>query len=276
MIRHICFAFSILIGAVNSANAGCGPSPDACEIDNGTYHISLPENPQAAPVVMFLHGAGGSGATTIGNKNLVQSINARGYAVIAPSGSRRFGNGQGLMWAFRSDWPGRNERDFLLDVVADAATRFGVSGDQVLLGGFSGGAFMVYYLACEAPGTFAAYAPVSGGFWKPHPQSCAGPVMMFHTHGWTDRTVPLEGRPLRGGDFIQGDIFAGLEIWRAANGCSYDDPTGTSRTGEFLRRRWTDCAEASALEFALFPGGHTVPDGWADMVLDWFEGLPGT
>jgi polyhydroxybutyrate depolymerase len=25
---------------------------------------------------------------------------------------------------------------------------------------------------------------------------------------------------------------------------------------------------------ALFPGGHGVPAGWADMMLDWYEALP--
>ena len=69
----------------------------------------------------------------------------------------------------------------------------------------------------------------------------------------------------------QGDIFAGLEIWRAANGCVDEKPSSTSSTGQFLRRKWSACADGSALEFALFPGGHGVPAGWADMVIDWFE-----
>jgi polyhydroxybutyrate depolymerase len=25
---------------------------------------------------------------------------------------------------------------------------------------------------------------------------------------------------------------------------------------------------------ALFPGGHGVPDGWADLAADWLENLP--
>ena len=98
---------------------------------------------------------------------------------------------------------------------------------------------------------------------------------MFHTHGWTDNVVPLEGRLLGGGRFHQGDIFAGLEIWRVANECADTKPSGFSTTGQFMRRNWMGCAEGSALEFALFPGGHTVPNGWADMMVDWYEGLPG-
>ncbi len=87
-----------------------------------------------------------------------------------------------------------------------------------------------------------------------------------------DRTVPLEGRFLGGGQFQQGDIFAGLEIWRNANGCVDERPDGYRETGVFWRRRW-DCGEG-VLELALYPGGHGVPPGWGDMVLDWFEALP--
>ena len=260
-----------LVLAATTVRADCGPEPGPCTLPDGEYHIALPPSGEGQPpVVMFLHGAGGYGEATIRNTGMVDPLVKRGYGVIAPTGGRRFGDRPGALWSFLPGWPGRDETDFLKRVVADAADRFGTSPDRVLLAGFSAGGFMVSYLACNAPDTFPAYAPVSGGFWRPHPDSCKGPVRLFHTHGWSDRTVPLEGRPLRNGQFVQGDIFAGLEIWRAANGCAYDTPTATTQTGPFLRRKW-DCTPESALEFALFPGGHMVPPGWSDMVLDWFE-----
>ncbi|MBC7180657.1 MAG: polyhydroxybutyrate depolymerase, partial [Roseovarius sp.] len=46
-------------------------------------------------------------------------------------------------------------------------------------------------------------------------------------------------------------------------------------TGDFLRRSWTRCTPGSALEFALFDGGHGVPKGWSTLALDWFETLEG-
>ncbi len=258
------------IALTGPARADCGPDAGACPLPQGDYHIRLPEAAEDAPVVVFLHGYGGKGRSTLRNARLVEPLVARGYAVIAPEGAPRGGDGP-QSWGFL---PGRTARDdpaFLANVVADAADRFGVSTERVILSGFSAGGFMVNYLACAQPESFAAYAPVSGGFWRPHPADCAGPVRLFHTHGWTDTVVPLEGRYLGGGAYQQGDIFAGLEIWRAANACSDEKPTGFGRTGDFMRRRWSDCMEGSALEFALFPGGHTVPAGWADMMLDWFE-----
>ncbi len=257
-----------------TAFAACGIVEGTCETVSGEYHIELPdaENP---PLVVFLHGYGGSGAGTLKNRSMVEPLLARGYAVMAPEALERVDRGGTKSWNFYPGFGDRDETDFLGEVVDDAAARFGIDSERVVLGGFSAGGFMVNYLACEAPETFSAYAPVSGGFWRPHPEDCAGPVRMFHTHGWTDNVVPLEGRLLGGGRYHQGDIFAGLEIWRVANECEDTKPSGFSTTGQFMRRNWMGCAEGSALEFALFPGGHAVPDGWADMMLDWYEGLPG-
>ncbi len=267
-------ALLCLLLASGAAQAACGPAADVCALNDGEYHLAMPDNRSApAPAVIFLHGAGGTGQTALRNRAMVRALTKRGYAVIAPTGGRRFGNRTGRVWNFYPGWEGRDEVDFLMRVAADAAGRFNLDRDRMMLSGFSAGGFMVNYLACAAPGSFAAYASVAGGFWRPHPETCAGPVRLFHTHGWRDKTVPLEGRALRGGTFLQGDIFAGMEIWRAANACAGEDPDAYSDTGGFWRRKWTACAPGSALEFAMHAGGHGVPRGWADMALDWFEAL---
>ncbi|MEO1138301.1 MAG: alpha/beta fold hydrolase, partial [Pseudomonadota bacterium] len=221
-------ALAALMMSGSAAWAVCGDDTGACEMESGTYHIKLPIEARAdMPVVIFLHGYGSSGQNAISLNRMVDPLRARGYAVIAPDGKPRAEDGTGPnSWVFYPGWPGRDEAAFLKDVVADSADRFGTSMETVLLSGFSAGGFMVNYLACEAPDSFSAYAPVSGGFWRPHPAECDGPVKLFHTHGWTDGTVPLEGRKLAGGRWQQGDIFAGLEIWRAANECSDEKPSG--------------------------------------------------
>ena len=259
--------------ATSGAHARCANQGTECKIDGGIYHIELPEKDgSAAPVVIFLHGAGGNGAAVLRNRNMVPQLLKRGYAVIGPTGGGRPGSRFKTLWNFYPGFTGmRDDAAFLRAVADDAAKRFGTSRDKVLLAGFSAGAFMVNYLACDNPETFAAYAPVAGGFWKPHPKTCNGPVKLFHSHGWTDRTVPLEGRRLGGGRFVQGDIAYGLDLWRKANGCIEMRPDKNWVDNNFWRRSWNTCKTGGALEFALYPGGHTVPKGWADMVVDWFE-----
>ncbi|WP_306113619.1 MULTISPECIES: PHB depolymerase family esterase [unclassified Roseovarius] len=277
---RICALAALLSTAAISSPAQACSETTACEIEGGAYFIALPDATETPPpAVMFLHGYGGSGQGVFRNRALVDRLLDRGYAVISPAGSERPGRGI-LSWAFHPFFPStRDEGAFIAAVRDTAVARHGIDPDRILLTGFSVGGSMVSYLACASPDAFAAYAPVGGNFWRPHPTKCAGPVRMLHTHGWTDGTVPLEGRVLRGADsrdpdaLIQGDIFHALNIWRQTNACHFLKADSFETSGPFWHRTWERCAPGSALELALFPGGHRIPDGWADMALDWFEAL---
>lgn len=262
------------------ALADCLDQSGPCKIATGEYHIARPPGVQGdVPAVMFLHGYGSNGAETMKNTGMVNAVLARGYAIIAPSGRDELGN-EGRDWSFHPDFhEARDESAFLRAVLDDAAAKYGIDRDQVLLAGFSIGGSMTAYAACEDPDLARAYAPVSGNFWRPYPAGCAGPVRMLHTHGWTDTTIPLEGRFLGAADgaavlVAQGDAFAAMEIWRATNGCTKMAADAFQMDGIFWHRRWDRCSPGSALEFVLWPGAHAVPKGWADMALNWFEALP--
>lgn len=260
------------------AFATCNGDPAPCETDLGTYHIALPENATGPiPTILYLHGVGGRGDTALTNPAFTQAFLDRGYAVIGADGldlPGRFGTG----WFFLPQIESlRDDIAFLTGIRDDAARRFGTDPDATILAGFSAGGAMTSYAACWTPDEFAAFAPLAGGLWTPLPQAtdCNGPMRLLHTHGWQDGTVPLEGRTLPGPEtLVQADTFAALDLWREVNAFASDPPRSRMSTGDFWRRTWTDCAQDSALSFALYPGGHRVPQGWADMVVDWFETPP--
>ncbi len=262
---------------VASDAAACGPEGAACEVPLGSYRIVLPETaaPEAGyPALLFFHGAGGSGARTLANTVMVDAFLARGWAVIAPDGLERPDSRFGPGWFFHPARPAlRDELAFSREVLNDAAEQHLIDRGSVLMSGFSIGGSLAWYLACQDPTVATAYAPVAGAFWRPHPAvgSCAGPVRLLHTHGWRDETVPLEGRPLRSADILQGDVFHGLLILRDANGCTGLRADEYDTDGAFWQRWWTRCSEGSALELALHAGGHVVPEGWAELALDWYE-----
>ncbi|MEM7270303.1 MAG: alpha/beta fold hydrolase [Pseudomonadota bacterium] len=251
----------------------CG-APDApCQTaSGGDYHIALAEG-EPGPVVVFLHGFGGRAAKTIANRGLMKPMLERGYSVIAPQGMPFRANSKGGAWNSFANPQRRDDVAFLREVADDAAARFGVDRARMLIGGFSGGGMMTWRVACDAPDSFAAYAPIAGLLWRPLPEACAGPIRLHHTHGWSDPVVPVEGRTVGNGFATQGDLFTGLNLLRKANRCVKDDPDEYSEEGVYLSRKWTSCVAGSALEMALHPGGHSIPKGWSKMALTWFEGL---
>lgn len=254
-----------------AATADCNGETGPCRVAGGTYHIVLPPGATGpVPAILLLHGWGGEGEGTIRNRGMVDLMLARGYAVIAPDGQPR-AQGNGRSWDFHPDFPAtRDETAFLMAVADDAAAQYGLDRDRMLLAGFSIGGSMVSYVACAAPDAFAAYAPVAGSFWRPHPERCTGPVRLLHVHGRADRTVPLEGREIRPG-FAQGNVTQAMDIWRDALDCPADTPDQTETHGIYTIARWGNCAPGSRLDFALHDGGHSIPRGWAALAMDWFE-----
>ncbi len=272
-MRVLLAALLLLVPGV--ASARCGPEAGPCVLPGGEYHAVLPEGWQdGGPAVVHLHGFGGSGGGEAGKASIAGVATGRGYALIAPSGIPwREKEPNPTDWAVRDGtaFP-RDDLAFLLAVLDDAAARFGIDRSRILLTGFSRGGSMVWDVACLAPEAAAAYAPVAGGFWEPMQETCAGPVKLLHTHGFSDRVVPLEGRRIlwEGLDVTQGDIHAGLAVWRDAMGCD-DRADDHLIEGDRWHKTWACEADGAALELVLHPGGHGVPKGWMDMALDWFE-----
>ncbi|MEO1686700.1 MAG: CocE/NonD family hydrolase [Pseudomonadota bacterium] len=281
-------AARLFAAALTLALAGLAPRPAAacdtpqtpCEIEgdwgSGVYHLATPDGPGPHPTVFFLHGYGGRAERTMANDGIRMSLLNRGYAVVTPQGMPRREGDSGGSWNAFAWEERRDDVAFLAAVAEDAAARAPLDRARMLASGFSGGGMMVWRVACDAPRTFAAYAPIAGLLWRPLPDACAGQVKMLHIHGWTDPVVPLEGRSVAGGRITQGDVFRGLDLLRDANACVKDDPDEYAQAGPenaFWLRRWTDCAPGSALEFALFHGGHRIPQGWSALTLDWFEGF---
>ncbi|MCY4592425.1 MAG: alpha/beta hydrolase-fold protein [Alphaproteobacteria bacterium] len=267
----------LLLVLLAAGTAGACPGAGSrCEVPGGGYYIRMPAQ-HSSPVraVVHAHGYGASGRSVIGNAGLTEPFLQAGLAVVAPDGMRRAGR-NGRTWhvlPYVTERHGRrDEVAFIEAVMRDAEHRFGVDRRQSLLSGFSLGGSLVWTVACAAPRMFAAHAPVAGAFWRPPPQECAGPVSLLHTHGWRDRTVPIEGRSIRNGMLRQGDVFDGLETLRRANGCTPARGLVAETAGRFWLRRWDAC-RAGNLQLALHPGGHEIPQGWHRLVLDWFRAV---
>ena len=143
---------------------------------------------------MFLHGAGGTGNGSTRPGSMADTANARGYAVIGPNGLQRENTRFGPGWSFHPARPQqRDEMAFFRQIADDAATRFGIDRDQIILGGFSIGGSMASYIACQDPTAFTAYAPVGGSFCDLiRPNATVRSVFCTPTAGKTKR-FPSKG-----------------------------------------------------------------------------------
>jgi polyhydroxybutyrate depolymerase len=260
----------LLLATAVVAHASCGNQKDACKVEGGKYHIAFPAGYDASknmPAVVALHSWGATGAGLLRSGKMVKKLLARGYVVVAPEGLPSI-DSEGNTW----DITKRARRDnpaFIVSVADDAAKRFGLNRNKMLLAGFSIGGSAVHNTACRYPTSFKGYAPQSGNFWKSYPESCGAGVNLLHTHGRADTSMPFAGRTI-GPGLQQGSLQTAMDIWSKANGCT---PQILQTKGKgFTRQVWSGCKSGS-LAIDYHPGGHGVPLAWADRVITWFEGL---
>lgn len=265
----------LVLATVPAVATDCGTKENPCRVASGEYFVALPENAERPPVVVYLHGWGGTGAGAVAHKGLRNAVLGAGFAFVAPSGQVDTLHGKALDWAVDDGFDlERDDTAFVADVIRDATSRFALDSTRILLSGYSRGGSMVWDIACKFPETASAYAAVSGGFFAPMPKTCKAGVHLHHTHGFSDRTVPLEGKVLDwyGHPFEMGDILQGLWGWRQMMGCpALSEKRKDAKTNPW-QKSWR--CDSGSVTLALHPGGHKRPPSWMAETLAWFSVLP--
>lgn len=260
--RAALIAFVLSLTA--SATAACGRDTD-CVVERGTYRIAMPEG-RAAGAIVYFHGFRGSAAGVMRNGGLLAGAAERGLAVVAP-------NGVDGRWSFPgAPHQGRDEIAFMRQVHDDMRERFDLPADRIMVSGFSTGGTMAWYMACDLGGLFAGFAPVAGAYWEPLPETCpSDPPVLMHVHGTSDRTVPMQGRPI-GPRARQGDVRESIAQWRRQAQCGAESQTRTE--GRLTCERWTSC-ETGLIELCLHDGGHSIRSEWVLRAWDELAAIKG-
>jgi polyhydroxybutyrate depolymerase len=160
------------------------------------YDIVLPANPEGAPLILALHGGGGDPDQFAKASGLARAATRQGFAVAFPAGTGRRGE-RLLTWngGYCCGYAARQGVDdvtFLKQVIADAASRFGVRGEGVYLTGMSNGSIMSETFAAKNPGLVRAVAGVAGTMDTSR-TAVQGRVPALVIHGTADSMVPYEG-----------------------------------------------------------------------------------
>lgn len=252
-----------LIGGVMPAMA------ERVSIELGPRHylIDLPETPSGAPILLALHGGGGSPEQFARTSGLSSLANPQGYAVIYPAGS---GRGRLLTWngGYCCGFAARRKIDdiaFLTRVVEDASRRYGLDRQRVYVTGMSNGAIMAETFAALRPEQVKAAAGVAGTpDRKVLPPK--GPVPLLHIHGTQDDRVPFSGGI--GSAATQGTDFTPvpevLSAFRQAFGPLVERQSLIDRQDDgtrVLQRDWTDDGRIVQRLLLIDGGGHVWPGG---------------
>lgn len=195
------------------------------------YDIALPANPDGAPLILALHGGGGDPDQFAQASGLAKAANALGFAVAFPAGSGRRGE-RLLTWngGYCCGYAARQGVDdlgFLKEVIADAATRFGVDGSGVYLTGMSNGSIMSETFAAKNPGLVRAVAGVAGTMDTSRVR-VQGRVPALVIHGTADTMVPYDGG--QGDTSLTRTDFASVASVVQAFLAPWGDTTATTRT----------------------------------------------
>lgn len=227
----------------------CGADSD-CMIGDRLYRIRMPEGHDGStPVgaVVFMHGYRGTAQGTMNNASLGKAVSDLGLALIATKSAS-------------GDWDIPNspsedkltELDYFDRLLEDVTARFPIDPARLMATGFSAGGMMVWTLACERGDRFGGFAPISGTFWAPIPESCASaPVDLLHIHGTDDQIVPLGGRAIQ--STSQGSVFDALALFVRLG--DFGAPERISASGLTCERRTNPGGKF--LELCLHSGGHS-------------------
>ena len=236
------------------------------------YFIDLPpKGGAAAPLIIVFHGGGESARSVANYSGLSAPANARGYAVMYPSGSGRLGlfptwnAGNCCVYAMLHHI---DDVGFTAALIDDAVQRFGINRHRVFLTGISNGAMMSYRVAAERPDLVAGIAPVAGSLITVT-INIKGAVPIVDFHGDADHFARYQGGLGRFSNEMLRSVPESLAAWAKANGVS-QTPTLTlmpdvANDGTRVERLDYGKGKAPLVHYKILGGGHTWPGATRDV-----------
>lgn len=229
-------------------------------------------DPAARPLVVVLHGGGGTAE---------QIMRETGDSFFGLAEMHRFHvvfpNAVNKMWDFGGGKVSVeldqhiDDRSYFEAILDDVRSQASIDADRIFATGISRGGQAAYFLACEFPGRIRAIAPVAMPLPAFMADRCrAGPpVGIAIINGTDDPLVPYHGGEITVGRRERGQVFSTDEtvlLWLQRNACR---PNVVRNTRIDLSRdrthvelsEWRDCDGAPVLLYKIVGGGHTWPSG---------------
>lgn len=270
-MRPILLALALALAPL-AAFAGLGTLTQHAITVDGVQRTYCALTPSGAvpgvplPVIIALHGGGGTACTFVGpNKtNLAGYANANGFLLIAPQGldgSWRHADAEDGSITRNAIRDAGDDLAFFAAIQATVIPAEGGDPARLYVTGVSAGGMMAYRLACQTPGGMQvrAIAVVATTMTLP-PSKCpdAAGLSVLHIHGDADTRVPLAGG---GGGLFSGvdypPVWIGLDHIQTSDGCATAAIVPRPAPGVTARR--ASCPDGREVAFWVVAGG---PHDW--------------
>jgi polyhydroxybutyrate depolymerase len=227
-----------------------------------TYTLHVPPGVPGArgwPLVVVLHGLGGTPAETALMTGWSHQADAAGAVVVYPAGIGNSWNARFCCGTAQEQ--GIDDVGFIRALLGAVAAAVPIDGHRIFVTGISNGGFMSYRLGCALADQIAAIGPVAGALLEP---DCAptAPVSVLAFHGTADQLVPYAGETGPQGRTVWPSVEQSVGFWARHDGCAATAPTPTPAAGGALLTTWPSCPAGLAVELITIPGGgHLWPGG---------------
>lgn len=234
-----------------------------------TYQLQLPpgyyERSEAIPLVIALHGTGGSGAQFEYDYRFTEKANSAGFAVVYPDGVRSDGPLGIRTWNAGTccDYATEQQIDdvgFTGSLLDRLLAGYRIDPRRVYATGMSNGGMMAYRLACELPHRIAAIAAVSCSMMVNDDCTPIRSVPVLHIHSVQDVKIPYYGGTGIGGYYFP-PVDSVLNGWALRNACT-SMPRVVVDNGRYRLTEWSFCRDNAIIQCYLTQdGGHAWPGG---------------
>jgi polyhydroxybutyrate depolymerase len=237
------------------------------------YHLHVPPGAEGAaglPLLVVLHGGGGSGEQVRESTRLAEIGTRAGFVVVFPDGTGPL-RGRLLTWNSGGIPVYAAEHDvddtgFLRAVVVDTQKRVAIDPRRVFAVGHSNGAMMCHRLAREATDVFVGIAAVAGAM-NFTAVDATSPIAVLLVHGSADEHVRYDGGAPgasigRSGDRVDASVQQAIEHYLGRNdalGYPETKVEGKVRIDTYAAGRSGKSAAAPLRVITLEGGGHAWP-----------------
>ena len=186
------------------------------------------------PLLVFLHGAGGSNESSLADPAVLDGITRLGEEAPVVA----FPDGEESWWHERAsgDW----ERYVVREVIPAVSRRFDADPRRVAIGGISMGGFGAYHLGLAYPGRFCAVGGHSAGLWPHEGEEFPGAFDNRADYERNDVLAAVDADPGAFGDTPIWNDYGDVDWFVTGNAALVDD----------LRRGGAE------LTARVWPGGH--------------------